>query len=217
MSWRDQIRQSRIPYPERHRLENEVCFDLEHGEEDIRQLDPSDISDLEEIHRTRMLRLVRRLGVQQQVESLIAFIPLMMAVTLTREGRMIEFIKEGGAGMYVIVTIGIFLLACELRVAFRLILLKDHTKENLRFDTTSVLLGCLALMFIGIGWSALGAYFSFSASIGSSGAQEILLIGLKESLTPTILSALLSGLVILAHYATRRIMDIWHVPVTEMS
>jgi hypothetical protein len=164
-----------------------------------------------------MHRALKHLGAHRKyVETIISVFPLILTATfIFKERKMIDFIREGGAGRYVILVIGAFLLFREIQHAFRLVVVKDHSKENLRLDTSSVLLGCLALMFFGFGWTVLGIYISSTASLQANTSYEILLTGVKESLTPTILSSLATALVVLAHYTTRRILHIWHAPVNE--
>jgi len=128
---------------------------------------------------------------------------------------MIQFIREGGAGMYLILAVGLFLLGREALNVVRLLLIKDHSEENLRIDTSSVLIGCLALTFLGVGWTFLGVYVSASAVTQSHQLLELLLIGAKESLTPTILSLLLSAVIVLAHYGTRRVLHGWRAPIAK--
>lgn len=216
-SWTTQLKESRIPYPQKHFLELEIQQDLQCAPEKHEGFSDSDLTELENIHSTRVFLFLEQIGPRKKyVETFVAFIPLILAVTLlTKEGSMIDFIREGGVGMYAILAIGIFLFGREMNHIFRLIIVKDHTQDNLRLDTSSVLLGCLALMFFGIGWSVLGIYISANAAIASNASAQIMMIGIKESLTPTILSALLSAVIVLAHYSTRRIMHIWNAPLTD--
>jgi hypothetical protein len=213
-----QLEESSIPFPQRHLLALELKQDLA-GVQDTTEatFTKTDLDDLIKIHSTRLHRVLNLLGeFRKPIETTVSFIPLVVAATLfSKEGKVIDFIREGGTGMYVLIVIGAFLLAKEFLHVFRLIVVKDHSKTNLRLDTPSVILGCLALVFFGLGWSILGIYISANASLQAGVSHEILLTGIKESLTPTILSALLSGLVILAHYTTRRVLHIWHAPVLD--
>lgn len=215
--WTQQIRKSRIPYPQKHLLEMEVHQDLRAASEDHVEFSAEDLVALEGIHSTSIFQYLESIGSwKKNVESIVALIPTLLPLFyLTKEGFMIDFIREGGLGMYSILAVGGFLFAREMKNVFRLIIVKDHGRDNLRLDTSSVLLGCLALMFLGIGWSLLGIYISANAAIVSGNTNQILLIGTKESLTPTILSALISALILLAHYSTRRILHIWNAPFAD--
>jgi hypothetical protein len=210
-----QIEDSSIPYPQKRHLVLELASESGHRTHDL--FAENDLRALEEIHSTRVARMLAPFSTHKiAIETTIAFAPLAAAILfISKEGKMIEFIREGGAGMYALLVVGGFLLLRELRNAFRLLVVKDHSKESLRLDTPSVLLGCLALMFFGIGWSALGIYISASAVVAANMPNELLVIGVKESLTPTILASLLSAVVILAHYGTRRALHIWRAPVTD--
>jgi hypothetical protein len=213
-----QIRDLDIPYPQKRLLEMEVHHDAAHDETLEREhlFSESDLNELVEIHSTRIYRMLKELDPQQRhlFEALSAFFPLITTlIFITKEKIMIQFIREGGAGMYLILAIGLFLLGREALNVVRLLIIKDHSNENLRIDTSSVLIGCLALMFLGIGWTFLGVYVSASAITQSHQPLELLLIGAKESLTPTILSSLLCALIVLAHYGIRGTLHAWRAPI----
>lgn len=112
---------------------------------------------------------------------------------------MIDFIREGGIGMYGILAIGMLLLGKEVLNAIRLVIAKDHSAQNLRIDTASVLLGCLALMLVSIGSTILGVYVSADAVMRSHLSSDLLMAGAKESLTNIVLSSFLCAVIILAH------------------
>ena len=212
--FRAQIADSSIPYPQRHLLALEIEGDAGALEETLAD---ADLRELEAIHSTRLSRLLAALGARKrEIETLIAFTPpSFAAVYFFKEEKMIEFIRDGGAGMYALLAIGTFLLLKEALNVFRLLVIKAHSKENLRLDTPSVLLGCLALMFFGIGLTALGIYISANAVFEAKLPYDILMLGVKESLAPLILSSTLSAVIVLAHYSTRHILRIWHAPIAE--
>jgi len=202
--------ESAIPYPHRHFLQLELESDKEQlGEFDLSE---DDIRGLEDLYATPSHRLLKLAGGHKRdVETAIVFAPLILAANfIVKEDHMFQFIREGGAGMAVILLIAAVLIYREIQNAFRLLVVKDHSPANLRLDTSSVLLGCAALVTFGIGLSALGIYVSFNAT--NSLSPEFF-IGAKESLTPLILSSLLSALVVFSHYAVRRILTIWYAPV----
>lgn len=217
-SIKDQLRALDIPYPQKQLLEKEVLQDLEHfpqSEEVLFSVD--DIQKLQELHTTQVSKWLSSFSLEARryIETSFAFLPLILAFTfIIKEEKMMNFIKEGGAGMYLILLIGFFLLSQEALKVFRLLVVKKHSQQNLMLDTTSVLLGCLALMFIGIGWSFLGFYFSATYVTQQNMSGELLLIGAKESMTPLILSSLFCTLIVLAHYATRKTLLVWRAPVT---
>lgn len=216
-SLREQMRTLDIPYPQKKLLELEVLQDAEEiFPEVINTLSRDDIRELEQIHSTRINRWLNVFSqeTRKSVEISFAFFPLVTVFTfIIKEENMMNFIREGGAGMYLILLIGLFLLGQEALKAFRLLVIRKHTRNNLEIDTTSVLLGCLALMFIGIGWTFFGFYISATYVAQSNASTEILLLGAKESLTPLILSSLLSTLIVLTHYGVRKTMLVWRAPV----
>ncbi len=217
---KQQIQNLAIPYPQRHLLLLEVQQDLEStgqcGTEQV--FSEQDLMDLGEIHSTWLHRFLRGLGEQRRKRSemAMAFIPLVATFTyITKEATVISFIREGGAGMYLILIVGAILLGREMLNLFRLIVVRDHCKENLRVDTPSVIIGCLALMFIGVGWTTLGVYKSADAVIQSHLSYQWLITGAKESMAALILSSLISAVVILFHYGTRRALCVWRAPIVE--
>jgi len=215
-----QIRNLDIPYPQKNLLELEVHRDIQHlGVTDADGIfSNQDLKDLEEIHSTKIHRVLTNLkaGHRKSIEMASVFFPLSTAIIFTiKEGNMFDFIREGGAGMYAILAIGIFLLGKEALGIIRLLIVKDHSPANLRIDTSSVWLGCLALMLIGVAWTSLGLYISATAVARDHASYNLLLIGAKESLTPIILSSVLATLTALAHYATRQMLLKWQAPILD--
>ena len=126
---------------------------------------------------------------------------------------MIDFFREGGAGMIVILLVGAILLFRELGLFFRTVLIKDHSKKNLRLDSMSVIVGVLALVLLGLGVTSLGAYVSVTGVMEHGLPINILLIGLKESITAFIVSATFSSLILHMHFTTRRLLNLWRAPI----
>jgi hypothetical protein len=214
----DQIKDLDIPYPQRRLLELEVNADLQaHGAaaSDAR-FSTQELADLRAIHATPIRRFLERFGqARKDVETSAAFLPLLVALFYIMEDRvMVDFIREGGVGMYAILAIGLLLLGKELLNVIRLVIIKDHSSNNLRIDTPSVLLGCLALALLSLVSTILGFYKSAEAATQTSTSYDILIIGAKESITSLVLGLFLCSLVILAHYGTRRALHVWHAPVT---
>jgi hypothetical protein len=210
-----QIQNSRIPFPQRREFAQEIEADALHVGEF--HFTTEEIQELESIHTTWIDKVLSHTGTyRKSFETIIAFLPLMIAVSyVSKEGKMIDFIREGGAGMYAILLIGVYLTVRELQNVFRLLMVKDHSKESLQLDTTSVILGSLALVFLGIGWAMFGVYVSASAVLETHASNEILVTGVKESLTPLVLASLLAAIVVLAHYGTRRVLQIWRAPIVD--
>ena len=175
------------------------------------------LNELEAIHSTTAHRLLKRFGkFRRTIETLFAFLPLFFGLlSIMKEKMVINFIREGGVGMYGILAVGILLLGREILSAVRLIIVRDHSTQNLRIDTPSVLLGCSALMLASLGSTILGVYASADAVTKAHLSNEFLIAGVKESLTNIALSSFLCATIILAHYATRRMLHIWRAPVSE--
>jgi hypothetical protein len=217
---RQQIRALDIPFPQRYLLELEVTRDLECSglnEVDSAELHlpPEVVLELEDAHSTGIHRHLKRLGsLRRIVETGLAFIPLVLTLSIIMEEEaMVNFVREGGIGMYAIMAVGVFLVGRELLNIGRLMIVKDHSLRNLRLDTPTVLLGCLALLMLGIGSTVMGFYLSAESATRSGFSHEILVVGAKESLTHMVLSLFLCAAVLLAHYGSRRVLHIWRVPV----
>lgn len=211
-----QIRDSRIPYPQKIQLEQELRSDLEHSPSHKNVLlSVEDLRELEDIHSSTLTRALETAGPgRRYIELFISYLPLMMTgLSIYKEQAMVEFFREGGSGMYAILFLGLFLMAREIRNVFLLLIARDHRRENLRLDSWSAVAGCSALMLLGVGWCALGVYISMKAALMADTSMTILLTGIRESLTPLIFSALFAALVLLAHFATRRVMMFWRAPV----
>lgn len=125
---------------------------------------------------------------------------------------MLQFIHEGGTAMYAILAIGVLLLGRELQLAFRLLVVKDHARENLRIDSFAVVVGVLGLFFTGLAGTGLGIYVSADALARSQLPNSIFIAGLKESLTCVTLATALGSIVLLMHFCTRRLLTSWKVP-----
>src|SRR4051812_21741922 len=100
---RDQIEKLDIPYPQRWLLQREIAGDLActPGGADA-ELAPEIARELSAIHATRAHRLLKRCGaLRQLIEVTTAFLPMAFALTLlTEDDAMLNFIREGGIGMY---------------------------------------------------------------------------------------------------------------------
>lgn len=222
MSIKTQISRSGIPYPQRHWLAVEVERDLEAvgvATDDAKFLH-EELEELSELHATHLYRWLAGFGAyRRMVETWLSVFPLMMGgLFIFKEMKMIEFMIQGGvSGMLIILALGLFLLGKEILQMLRLVFIKDHSAQNLQLDSTSVFLGCAGVMFIAIGWTAMGLYKTTQAVMLQQNSMAILLEGAHESLTPVVLASALSALVVFAHYTTRNIMRIWHAPVSALN
>jgi hypothetical protein len=225
-----------LPYPQKARLLREVAADLEATVRRLRaagldeataeaaalrdfSFSPDDLAALDQVHAslaTRILALCPPF-VRSFVERYGGVVPLALAgCSIAKEVPVLGFLQEGGIGMYAILGIGLAMLARELAAALRLLVIKEHSRESLRLDTPSVLIGCLALMLFALGNAVLGLYVSADAVTAQKLPYALLVAGAKESLTPLVLGTMLSALVVLAHYATRRVLHAWQAPIVSV-
>jgi hypothetical protein len=172
------------------------------------------------IHNEPVLLLLSRLPspIRRVVEWFIILGPIAgFLIYLLKEEFMAQFFHEGGAAMWAILAIGIVLLVREALTFMRVVMLRDHSKTNLNLDSSSVLVGTLALMAVGIGAGALGVYVSVTSAASSGMSPAVLMLGLKESMTNVILGTTFAALILMLHYTTRKILLHWRAPlfVTE--
>lgn len=217
-AWRKQLEDLTIPYPQKALLAREIKEHVEHfPEESNEALDSVAISELYLLHNTLFFRMLQRLGpkVGKSIEFCFAAAPITaLLFYLVKEKYMGQFMHEGGPGMYLILTIGLVLLLRELILIFRLVIVKDHSKKNLRIDSMAVIIGTMALVLLGICGTGLGAYKAASWVEQQNLPVNILIVGLKESITCFVLSACMASLVLLLHFFTRRTLATWKVPET---
>lgn len=215
--WRRQLEQLKIPYPQKHNLICEIAEHVSHfPDENSDVFGPENLLDFYEVHNTKLLKVLESASprLRSAVELILAGAPLMvLTIYLTREEFMLNFIREGGAGMWVILIIGMLLLLKEMLLLFRVIVIKDHSREHVSPDTMAIVVGTIALVLIGIGSTALGAYYSASAFVRSEGLPiNILVAGLSESITCLVVSTSLAATILLLHFFIRQTLVSWKVP-----
>lgn len=204
MKWREQVDGLKIPFAPKRALRNELDQHFAHSEEESESFTPDELAEFEDIHNTWIYKSPHK----SKLETAITLIPLAALMTLiTKETLVLEFMKEGGPGMILIVVIAAALLIRELMLATRVLISKDHAK--LRVDSTSTLISALALTIIGVLGTCSGLYLS--AQAGAS-HPDIFIEGFKESMTCVIVASAGAALVLLMHFATRRMLMIWSAP-----
>jgi len=212
---REQIQDLPIPYPQKKHLELEIEADPTSHQEGS-HFQKEDLEELYGVHNNSVYKLLSCLRPtwKNRIETAIALVPLtILTVTYGKEKFMIEFIKEGGFGMLAILALSIPLFYRECMNIFRLILVKDHSKRNLKIDSSAVQIGCLAITFLGFAGTALGIYYTATAAIASPAHQDILIIGVKESLGNVILASAFASLILVMHYTSRSLLNRWQAPL----
>jgi hypothetical protein len=217
-NWKTQIDDLLIPYPEKFHLKGEIeehCLHAPSDEKDF--FDQEALDEFLSIHNSKITLLLRKMprNLRNAIEFSFIGGPLMALLSfLTKERFMFQFFREGGAPMLAILVIGGFMFLREALLFMRVAILRDHTKINLRLDSSSVLIGAGALIVLGIGGTCLGAYVSVASSVANN-MPNLVLIGLKESITNMIVSASFVALILMLHYTSRRLLVRWHAPISE--
>lgn len=218
-SWKNQIEKLELPYPARFQLTDEIEEHLRYFPEEKNNLFAEEsLNDFYQIHNTSLKKALDGFGprVSRFVQNALVLFPLSgLILFLGKERFMIDFIRQGGAGMIAILLVGLGLIFRELNLFVRTILIKDHSRKNLQIDSISVVLGSLALVLLGVGVTCLGAYVTVTGVVENKMGYDILAIGLKESITAVIVSTSFASLILLLHFSTRRFLVSWKAPLVE--
>lgn len=215
-AWQAQVAQLKIPYPARVQLRQELAAHLEHFPEEAGSaLSEEALAEFYEIHNTWLLRALEALSprLRLAIEFLLAGGPMTALLFYVKEESiMFEFIKQGGAGMHVILAVGAFLLFREFLLLWRALVIKDHAEKNLKLDTPSVAIGAFALVLTGAGATGMGVYYAASYVEHQNLPVSVFIEGLREASTCFIVSCVLAALVLLLHVFSRRTLLSWKVP-----
>jgi hypothetical protein len=215
--WKKQIDELDIPYPQKHRLVTEIEDHFQNSSESDDEIFAEEaLEEFISIHNRTSLLFLRRLPrpLRNCIELTLTGVPLMgLLVYLIKEKFMYQFFVNGGASMIAILAIGLLLLGREGLLFTRVLVLKEHSKENLRVDSNSVLVGSLALTVLGISSACLGLYVSITSSLANNAPGSIVLAGVAESITNIILSGSLAALILIMHYTTRKLLLHWQAPI----
>lgn len=214
--WKEQIDSLKIPYPQKVSLSREIEAHIEFCPEEADQkITKEDLNELYRVHNTLLLRLLENASptIRSLIEFLFAGGPMMaLFIYLGRENFMLDFIMQGGAGTIVVLVVGALLLVRELHLLWRVVLIKDHSKKNLNLDTTTVAIGVMALVLIGLCATGLGTYAT-AAYVEQKGLPSaVFIVGLRESITCLILSTSIAAVILFLHFFTRRTLLHWQVP-----
>ncbi len=219
--WRIQIEDLSIPYPEKKQLLAEIEDHFQKtNESETEGFGIDALDEFTSIHNSAALLALRKLPRLARTAIELFFIggPLMGLLTyLIKENFMTELIHKGGAAMYPILAIGLFLLFREALLFFRVAMLRDHTKRNLSVDSSSVLIGSLALSVIGIGATFAGIYVSIASAMATESQPHYdwIVLGVGEAISNVILSSILVAFILLLHYTTRRLLVRWQAPISQ--
>ena len=214
--WKKQIDQLQIPFPQKTHLINEIENHVVHFPmEKAEILKREDLAEFYQIHNTRVFHVLQKIPPKLRLltEFIFAGGPVTaLLIYLAKEKLMFDFIRQGGAGMYVVLAIGAILLLKEIMQLQRVLVIKAHTKENLNPDSLTVLIGALALFIISIGATGIDAYWSVFYFEQNNSPISVLATGLKESVTCLIAGSLIAALILLMHFLIRRTLGKWKVP-----
>lgn len=206
-----------IPYPQRTRVLRELEGDLwshysalrdrglsegEARDETLRNLglDAEALASLQAIHSPAIRRILSRLPepAREPVEWVCAGLPLLATLyLLLLEVPMLDFMRQGGAAMWMILLIGGAGLFLQLHRAFAWFVVRDHSERSLARATSTPLYLAAAAVVVSIGGTATG--FRVVLHRWSEGMfdGDVAILGFIEALSCVILGTTLAALIIL--------------------
>lgn len=212
-----------LPYPERALFLDELEADLLAVYQDLRarglgedaaaaaavaalELAPEDRAALLSLHRPAVRRFLDRLPApaRDQLEagtSTLAFAGVTL--TLATEAPVMTLIREGGLPTLVVLAIGLLGLLLLAHRLFRWFVLRDHSAESLRLNTSTPLVLAAATLGAGVMGAAIDYYVVLMVWSQGLIDAEALRVGLREPLSPLIFGAALATLTLLLHAATQ--------------
>jgi len=232
MRWRDYLRridaELAIPYPERARFLDELAADLEalfqrHRSAGLEEaaaeqatlrefeLDFEAIAALNAVHVPAVQRVLARLPGRTRplLEGVAIGLPLLLLIALvSAKVPLASFLREGGATSVLILAVGSLALLLQLERLFAWFVLRDHTAGALHRNTSTPLYLAAACTLLG----ALGCYVVLFAWSEGGIDNEMVKVGLRESLSPVIVGSAIATLVVLLHAALQAGLRALRVP-----
>lgn len=226
-----------VPYPARRELLAEIAADLDAAFEEAVQggLDPADAeaaaiealhldadplarAALEEVHRSAVGRALHRLAPRARAVAGWAGAALPLAITLVYlclEVPVLDLLRLGGFAVFPILALGILGTVAALRRAFLWGIVKDHRPESLALDDGTPLHLAFATLLVGLAGTATGVYVSIVGAEEGRVPRELIVSGVKESLTCMILGCGFAALTVVVHVLSRAMLRRAGVPTAR--
>jgi hypothetical protein len=226
-----------VPYPARRELVAEIAADLDAAFEAALQdgLDPVDAeaaaldalhlhadpttrAALEEVHRSALGRALHRLAPRARAVAGWAGAALPLAITLvylSLEVPVLDLLRLGGFAVFPIIALGILGTVAALRRAFLWGIVKDHRPETLGLDDGTPLHLAFATLLVGLAGTALGIYVSIVGAEEERIPRDLIVSGVKESLTCVILACGFASLTVVVHVLARTMLRRAGVPTAR--
>jgi hypothetical protein len=210
-----------VPYPQRSHILRELEADLcacasalrEQGasEEEARDgalrdlgLDEEALASLSALHAPIIRRLLLRLPqpAREPAEWLAAGSSLIVGLYfIFTEVPMLEFMREGGYAMYIILFICGAALLLQARRAFAWFVSRDHSAASLARNTATPLYLAAAAMCTALSGSAAGFRAAITYVLDRQLGADVLMVGAYEALAPVVFGGSLAFLIVLVHAA----------------
>ncbi len=210
-----------IPYPQRTQVVRELEFDLwalyealrEQGFSDAEaraqalhelDLDEANLASLTDLHTPTIRRIVLRLPkpAREPAEWLAAGLSLFAGVFfIISEVPMLDFMREGGFAMWVILLIGGLGALLHLRRILSWFVIRDHSPQSLARNTPTPLYLALTCFIVGVAGTSLGFIAVLNAYAKYDYNHELLVAGSIEALAPVVFGGAFAVLLLLVHTA----------------
>lgn len=211
-----------VPYPERHEFLRELTSDMqehyqrliddgmteEQASKQVRaafSLTAEDLSRLEEVHLNfagRMLHIIPEKFRDVFVLCIKWCISSLFVFQLTTEAPMVQFLRDGGVIIYVILGLGGFVLLSQLYRCFRWFVRRDHSDASLASHTSSPITAAVLITMVGFFGTATGYYVVFHKWANNLITLDDLKYGLYEPLPCLIVATLLGSTIVVIHWAS---------------
>lgn len=212
-----------VPYPERLDFLRELKSDMqdhyqhlleggmatEHAMAQVRKdfsLTPEDISRLEEAHLHFTAGLLGFIPKHQRSLFLRCIrwcIGFVFIFKLTTEAPMIQFFRDGGFIIYVILGLGGIVLLQQFYRGFRWFVTRDHSKSSLAAQNSNSITAAVLITMVGLFGTATGYYVVFHKWANNLISTEELKFGLYEPLPCLIVATLLGSAIVIVHWASQ--------------
>ncbi|WP_428266845.1 hypothetical protein [Haliangium sp.] len=167
-------------------------------------LDAANIASLSDIHTPALRRALLRLPepAREPAEWLAAGLSLIAGIYfITKEVPMIDFIRDGGYAMWVILLVGGSGLLLQARRATAWFVTRDHSARSLARNTATPLYLAAATFLVGITGSASGLRVVMLRYTEGMFGVDTMVCGFIEALAPILLATSLAFFIVVVQAA----------------
>lgn len=167
-------------------------------------LDDDALRSLSAVHTPAIRRILMRLPApaREPAEWLAAGASLTACLYFfLKEVPMLDFIRQGGFAMYIILIIAGAAMLLQMRRAFSWFVTRDHSPGSLARNNATPLYLAAATLCASLAGSALGFRAVLYRIADGTFPPEVMIPGAFEALAPVVLGGLLATLIVLVQAA----------------